>query len=250
MKLLLQLLTIPTLLFAQMPLPWKSVPAPGRLLIDSSFAIEIHGFADPRVPSTIRRFTARVARETGLPITGGRPTIIVERAETGGDESYQLDIAGDKSVVRASTFEGALHGLETFVQLIAPGRDGFEAAGTHIEDHPRFSWRGLMLDCARHWMPVEVVEQDPDAMAAVKLNILHWHLSDDQGFRVESKLYPRLQQLGSDGHFYTQDQVRHVIAYAHDRGILVVPEFDIPGHTTGLVRRLSRSRQRSGAVFD
>ena len=89
-----------------------------------------------------------------------------------------------------------------------------------------------MIDCSRHWMPVEVIERNLDAMAAVKLNVLHWHLSDDQGFRVESKRFPKLQQLGSDGHFYTQDEVRHVIAYARDRGIRVVPEFDIPGHTT------------------
>ena len=89
-----------------------------------------------------------------------------------------------------------------------------------------------MIDCSRHWMPVEVIERNLEAMAAVKLNVLHWHLSDDQGFRVESKRFPRLQQLGSDGHFYTQDEVRHVIAYARDRGIRVVPEFDMPGHTT------------------
>ena len=81
-------------------------------------------------------------------------------------------------------------------------------------------------------MPVEVVERNLDAMAAVKLNVFHWHLSDDQGFRVESKRFPKLQQLGSDGHFYTQDEVRHVVEYARDRGIRVVPEFDMPGHTT------------------
>ena len=102
----------------------------------------------------------------------------------------------------------------------------------HIEDRPRFPWRGLMLDVSRHWMPVEVVERNLDAMAAVKLNVFHWHLSDDQGFRVESRRYPRLQQLGSDGHYYTQDEIRRVVAYALDRGIRVVPEFDIPGHTT------------------
>ena len=89
-----------------------------------------------------------------------------------------------------------------------------------------------MIDCSRHWMPIEVIERNLDAMAAVKLNVLHWHLSDDQGFRVESKRFPRLQEFGSDGHFYTQDQVRHIVAYARDRGIRVVPEFDIPGHTT------------------
>jgi hexosaminidase len=102
----------------------------------------------------------------------------------------------------------------------------------HIEDRPRFPWRGLMLDVSRHWMPMSVVLRNLDAMAAVKLNVFHWHLSDDQGFRVESKVFPKLQQLGSDGNFYTQAEVRSVIAYARNLGIRVVPEFDIPGHTT------------------
>jgi hexosaminidase len=88
-----------------------------------------------------------------------------------------------------------------------------------------------MLDVSRHWMPMAVVLRNLDAMAAVKLNVFHWHLSDDQGFRVESKLYPRLQQFGSDGHFYSQSEIRAVVEYARDRGIRVVPEFDIPGHT-------------------
>jgi hexosaminidase len=105
-------------------------------------------------------------------------------------------------------------------------------AAVHIEDHPRFPWRGLMLDSARHWMPLEVVKRNLDAMAAVKLNVFHWHLSDDQGFRVESKRFPKLHQEGSDGLFYTQEEIRGVVAYARDRGIRVVPEFDIPGHTT------------------
>jgi hexosaminidase len=88
------------------------------------------------------------------------------------------------------------------------------------------------MDVSRHWMPVEVVERNLDAMAAVKLNVFHWHLSDDQGFRVESKRYPRLQQFGSGGHYYTQAEIRAVVAYARERGIRVVPEFDVPGHTT------------------
>jgi hexosaminidase len=232
MKFVLLACLAPVLFSAPMPLPWKSVPASGHLLIDSSFAIEVRGFSDPRVDSAARRFTRRISRQTGIPITGGKTILVVEAARGGGDESYQLDISPERAVLAASTVEGALHGLETFAQLISPGADGFEVASVHIEDHPRFPWRGLMIDCSRHWMPLEVIERNLDAMAAVKLNVLHWHLSDDQGFRVESKQFPRLQQLGSDGHFYTQDEVRHIIAYARDRGIRVVPEFDIPGHTT------------------
>ena len=232
MKFLLAAIVVPMLFSAPMPQPWKSVPAAGHLLIDSSFAIEIHGFTDPRVDSAARRLIARISRQTGIPIAGGKPALIVETAPSGAPESYQLDVSPEKAVLGASTVEGALHGLETFAQLIEPGAGGFEVAAIHIEDHPRFAWRGLMIDCARHWMPLEVIERNLDGMAAVKLNVLHWHLSDDQGFRVESKRFPRLQQLGSDGHFYTQDQVRHIIAYARDRGIRVIPEFDVPGHTT------------------
>src|SRR5678815_1115190 len=80
-------------------------------------------------------------------------------------------------------------------------------------------------------MPLDLILRNLDAMAAVKLNVLHWHLSDDQGFRVESKRWPRLAELGSDGYYYTQDQLRGVIEYARQRGIRVMPEFDIPGHT-------------------
>jgi hexosaminidase len=108
----------------------------------------------------------------------------------------------------------------------------FYLPAVRIEDRPRFAWRGLMLDVSRHWMPLPVVLRNIDAMAAVKMNVFHWHLSDDQGFRVESKVFPKLHELGSDGNYYTQDEVRTVIAYARDRGIRVLPEFDMPGHTT------------------
>ncbi len=91
---------------------------------------------------------------------------------------------------------------------------------------------GLQLEGGRPWGPVEVLKRQLDGMAAVKLNVLHWHLSEDQGFRVESRRYPKLQQLGSDGLFYTRDQIRDVVSYARDRGIRIVPEFDMPGHST------------------
>ncbi len=142
-----------------------------------------------------------------------------------------MDVSSGGARLKAATYYGVLHGLETFSQLVVPASDGFAAPAVHIEDRPRFPWRGLMLDVSRHWMPLEVVERNLDAMAAVKLNVFHWHLSDDQGFRVESKRFPKLQALGSDGHFYTQEEIRQVLAYAASRGIRVVPEFDMPGHT-------------------
>jgi hexosaminidase len=118
------------------------------------------------------------------------------------------------------------------LQLIGGDRDGYFLPLASIQDKPRFPWRGLLIDVCRHWQPVEVIKRNLDAMAAVKLNVFHWHLTEDQGFRIESRKYPRLHQLGSDGLFYTQEQVREVVAYARERGIRVVPEFDMPGHTT------------------
>src|SRR6202142_4020424 len=122
--------------------------------------------------------------------------------------------------------------METFLQLVDLDASGFGVPAVTIEDHPRFPWRGLMLDVARHWIPLADVKRTLDGMAAGKLNVFHWHLSENQGFRIESKRFPKLQEMGSDGQYYTQDQVREAIAYARERGIRVIPEFDMPGHAT------------------
>jgi hexosaminidase len=150
----------------------------------------------------------------------------------GEDESYALTVGARQVQLEAPTVVGALRGLETFLQLVEGDASGWYVPLVTIHDSPRFTWRGLLIDVSRHWEPPAVIERNLDAMAAVKLNVLHWHLSDDQGFRVESKRYPRLQALGSDGQYYTQDQIRAIVAYARDRGIRVVPEFDMPGHAT------------------
>ena len=125
-----------------------------------------------------------------------------------------------------------MHGLETLLQLLSVDEKGYYFPGVTIEDQPRFKWRGLLIDVGRHFMPVDVIKRNLDGMASVKMNVLHWHLTEDQGFRVESKIYPRLHKLGSDGFFYTQEQIKDILAYAEDRGIRVVPEFDVPGHST------------------
>jgi hexosaminidase len=224
---------------ALMPMPQTVVPGEGGLKIDSSFAVQARGYSDGRLDRAMRRLAARVSRQTGIEIRGGKTVLWIECRAGGSqypalseDESYRMDVSAEDARITAATVSGALRGMETFVQWIDLGREGFEARTVHIEDAPRFPWRGLMLDVSRHWMPIDVVLRNLDAMAAVKLNVFHWHLSDDQGFRVESRRFPRLQGLGSDGHFYTQAEVRRVIEYARDRGIRVIPEFDMPGHTT------------------
>jgi hexosaminidase len=227
---------------ALMPLPVMLRPATGKLTLDATFKAALVSAPDARLNASIGRFVVRLSRQTGIPMLGlkdATPKLRVACAAAGNDyptlgedESYTLDVTSDGALLKAPTRAGALHGLETFGQLVTLAQDGFEVPAVHIEDNPRFPWRGLMLDSARHWMPLEVVKRNLDAMAAVKLNVFHWHLSEDQGFRVESKRFPKLQQEGSDGLFYTQDEISGVVAYARDRGIRVVPEFDIPGHTT------------------
>src|SRR5205085_6426539 len=148
------------------------------------------------------------------------------------DETYQLDVSDHQARLTAPTVVGALRGLETFLQLVSADADGFYLPAVTIRDQPRFKWRGLLIDVARHYQPIEVLKRNLDAMAAVKLNVFHWHLTENQGFRIESKKFPKLHQLGSDGQYYTQEQAREIVSYARDRGIRVVPEFDIPGHST------------------
>ncbi len=226
-----------------MPVPASVTPGAGRLKINGSFRVRVKG-NDERLRSAALRTIQLLARETGIPLdeglaADGAPVVLTVSASAPGqaipaleeDESYRLVVTAAGARIEAPTVVGAIRGLATFGQMLESGPGGFFIAGTTVEDHPRFRWRGLLIDIARHWMPMEVLKRNLDGMAAVKLNVLHLHISDDQGFRIESKLYPRLQQMGSDGHFYTQDEMREVIAYARDRGIRVLPEFDMPGHT-------------------
>ncbi len=147
------------------------------------------------------------------------------------DESYSLSVTPALITLKAATVVGAFHGMETLLQLVQLKDNAATIPAVSIEDTPRFQWRGLMIDVSRHFEPVNQIERTLDGMAMVKLNVFHWHLSDDQGFRAESKIYPKLTSLASNGEFYTQEQMREVVAYARARGIRVVPEFDIPGHT-------------------
>lgn len=229
-----------------MPVPASVHAAEGRLGIDDGFTFELPANAPLRLQQAVARAIARLKARTALRFqssaapTSGASRLIVECAQTaapdipqlGDDESYALLIDGQRALLRAATVTGVSRGLETLLQLLDGDRDGFFLPAVRIEDRPRFPWRGLMIDIARHWMPMEVLKRNIDGMAAVKLNVLHLHITEDQGFRIESRKYPKLHQLGSDGQYYTQEQMREVVRYAADRGIRVVPEFDMPGHVT------------------
>lgn len=217
----------------------------GRLALDTTLTVAIRGFADGRLRRAVDRALHRLEDRTGLTFArapaadSGMATLVV-RADGPGmpvqgveeDESYTLTVDARQVDLHAPTVVGVIRGLETLLQLAEADSAGPYLPAVKIEDSPRFRWRGLLLDVCRHWEPIAVVERTLDAMAAVKLNVLHWHLSEDQGFRVESRRYPRLQELGSDGLYYTQAQIRELVMYARDRGIRVVPEFDMPAHST------------------
>ncbi|MBP1620614.1 MAG: beta-N-acetylhexosaminidase, partial [Acidobacteria bacterium] len=224
-------------------MPWPAAVAvsDGQLAIDAGFRVDASGCPDARVAAAAARLATRVAAATGLRVLADAPAaplvVACRPAPTAvqaavEDESYTLTVATTGARLEATAPYGALRGLETFLQLIGPGPGGWRAPCVRIVDRPRFPWRGLLLDSGRHFMPVANVKRTLDGMAAVKLNVLHWHLAEDQGFRVESLRYPKLHRLGSDGQYYTQAQLREVVAYAAARGIRVVPEFDVPGHTT------------------
>ena len=159
---------------------------------------------------------------------------------TSTDESYHLRVTAAGASLTAVGPLGIQRGLATFRQVLERTPQGWRAQFCDIQDQPRFAWRGLMMDPARHFLPVAVIKRNLDGMAAVKLNVLHWHLCDDQGWRVESKLFPRLHQVGGATGYYTQAEVREVVRYAAQRGIRVVPEFDMPGHAGALVTAYPR----------
>ncbi|HET8650872.1 MAG TPA: family 20 glycosylhydrolase [Gemmatimonadales bacterium] len=228
-----------------LPMPAQVTVGTSRMPITGAFAVTTPKFHDGRLDRAVERALKRLESRTGTAYrhaiardsTFAPFTIVVDgpgqtvQTET-EDESYTLTVSDSAARLYAPTVVGAIRGLETFLQLLERDSAGAWLPTVEIRDQPRFPWRGLLIDVSRHWEPVEVIERNLDAMAAVKLNVLHWHLSDDQGFRVESRRFPKLQGMGSDGHFYTQDQIRHIVAYARDRGIRVVPEFDMPGHST------------------
>ena len=231
-------------------MPWPSSIELNRgsapLPITPSFLVGVTQGANPQLQTTIAIFLNDLRRHTGMvaldlrEAASGEPAQLEiqcerpakEPLELGEDESYTLTVTSTKAQLNAPTTLGIMRGLQTFLQLVQVSPQGFAVPAVTIHDRPRFAWRGLMIDSSRHFMPVQVIKRNLDGMAAVKLNVFHWHLSDNQGFRVESKRFPKLQEMGSDGLYYTQAQIRDVIAYAADRGIRVVPEFDMPGHST------------------
>lgn len=257
-----------------MPWPTRLEAGAGRLVLDRSFAVSLVGHRDARLVSGLGRALRRLEERTGLEFARDddgayavrpREQAILEIdvaaagpaiPELGQDESYTLRIEKGRAVLRAVQVVGALRGLETWLQLLRWERDTWFFSDVMIEDRPRFPWRGLLIDVGRHWQSVESLKRSLDGMALVKMNVLHLHLTEDQSFRIECRAFPELHRQGSQGLYYTQEQMRELIAYAAERGIRVMPEFDVPGHTTSWLAALPQlgsgdapQRYRPAPVF-
>ena len=228
-------------------MPWPAkVERPttqGALVLSDNISVSVSG---DDLGDAVNRLRQRIALQTGWTLRPqadkpDNPTIRISIAKKvkpqplpDSDESYTLKVNANGVNISANTRFGALRGMETLLQLIQNGPENTAIPWVTIEDAPRFPWRGLLLDSARHFIPLDDIKRQIDGMAAAKLNVLHWHLTDDQGWRFTSKRYPKLTQLASDGQFYTPEQMREIVRYATDRGIRVIPEIDMPGHASAI----------------
>jgi hexosaminidase len=232
-----------------MPWPQTIDLKDGSFTLTKNFKVNITGNPNARIFIGATQFVRRLDGRTGLFLEQAFLTTVNEVPEAqlqinivrngeiklNEDESYQLKVEPNKIAINATTDLGALHGLETLLQLLQNSSTLYYFPTAVISDSPRFTWRGLMIDAARHFQPVDVIKRNLDAMASMKMNVFHWHLADDQGWRIEMKNHPKLNELATDGSYYTQEEIKNIVKYADERGILVVPEIDVPGHASALL---------------
>jgi hexosaminidase len=238
------------------PQPAKIEPGSGSFKVSSATIIQAAG-ADAAALQGARYLSAlwKRSNQLSLPIASkGIPTgasLISFRTEPGfAAEAYRLKVSPHRITISATTAAGLFYGAVTLWQLLPAGSSGGEIAAQTIIDEPRYPWRGLMLDSARHFQSPVFVRSMIDWMAWHKLNVLHWHLTDDQGWRLQIRKYPKLTSVGAwripasvpgserkkpYGGFYTQQQVREIVAFAATRHVQIVPEIDMPGHAQAAI---------------
>ena len=230
------------------PTPQSLVQHDGFFRLGSNTAIAA---ASPEAKTVAEFFAAKMRTATGLNIQvaekGNIQLSIDPSLDVANDEGYTLDVTKDGAVVVAKTAQGLFYGMQSFLQLLpaeieSPSKVNgiaWQAPAVSIKDAPRFGYRGIMLDPCRHFMPVENVKKYLDVLSLFKMNRMHWHLTDDQGWRIEIKKYPKLTEIASkriDGEgtehsgYYTQEEIKEIVKYATDRFITVVPELELPGH--------------------
>lgn len=242
--------------------PAALLPAPKSLSVaEGGFTLTAtSGISVPAGDSGARNAAERLAEllsRTGgpRPLIGAGGIVRLERVANIPAEGYRLTTSATGATISASDDAGLFYGAVTLWQLARPQKHGVFVPAVTIDDAPRFKWRGLMLDSARHFQSPDFVKRVIDAMAANKLNTLHWHLVDDQGWRIEIPKYPRLTSVGGwrfpatapgapslprTGGFYTGAQIRDIVAYATKRGVTIVPEIEMPGHALSAIRAYPR----------
>ncbi|ENM5779134.1 family 20 glycosylhydrolase [Vibrio mimicus] len=257
-----------------MPYPQSVTLQEGKVALDQHFSIFIKGYDSPRVAFNAKRTMERLYRQTGLPMLNWQAksekeaTLVIDIANApssaiqniDSDESYRLTIANGQIQLSAPEPYGAFHGLETFLQLVTTDATGYFVPAVSIVDKPRFKWRGVSYDTARHFIELPVILRQLDAMASAKMNVFHWHIWDDQGIRIQLENYPRLWQVTADGDYYSKDDIRKVVAYARNLGIRVIPEISLPGHASAVAHAYpqlmaglgeqSYPQQRGWGVFE
>jgi hexosaminidase len=243
-----------------MPWPTEIKDNPANLSVNSDVTISINSENSERVRNAAVNFLRRLSQRTGVFLKEGFPvenkngTIQLTYDDVAilgvkVDESYTLNVNDSMVDIKAKTDIGALRGLQTLLQLTQHNEAEYFFPGVTINDVPRFVWRGLMIDVSRHFQPIAVIKRNLEAMASVKMNVFHWHLTDDQGFRIESKVYPKLQELASDGLYYTQEQIKDIVAYANNLGIRVIPEIDVPGHASAILTAYPELGSKDGYKY-
>jgi len=221
------------------PLPAELTLNDGEFKIVPELGYSFKGISSPRLELAVKRFFSKMTLTTGVSFDEkGTKKIIIncknkgdKYPSVGDDESYKIKVSENEISITSNTETGTLHGLETLKQLIEKKDGKWTIPAVELNDNPRFPWRGLMIDVCRHWIPKEVILRNIDVMAAVKMNVLHLHLTEHQAFRIESKKFPKLHELGSGGKYFKQSEIKEIIDYAANRGIRVYPEFDLPGHS-------------------
>lgn len=233
-------LVLPLLAQSLFPTPARTRGGKGVFVVGKNIRVQGNGGYADRLSTSLS--DALKACMTDGPASG---TVLLELNELAGlsDEAYTLVVTPEEVKLRASSPSGLFYAKEAFVQLARMGKGRVQAC--RIEDAPRYGWRGFMLDESRHFFGKEKVKQYLDIMASLRMNVFHWHLTDEPGWRIEIKRYPKLTTEGAVGNwhdpkapaaYYTQDDIREIVAYAAERHIMVVPEFDMPGHATAVCR--------------
>lgn len=254
-----------TLPVSVLPKPVKLSMERGTLLLQNAIVL-VYSEADTELQRAATFMADELAKKTGLRISwsgepSSLPKLILRRWQTAHKEGYKLHVNEKEILLEAADYNGALYGMQTLLQLFPPAVYGqvkmakYSLPCVKVIDYPRFGYRGMHLDVSRHFFNAQEVKQYIDLIAMHKMNVFHWHLTDDQGWRMESKKYPLLTQISAwrvdrrdvdwrarqpiqpgesptYGGFYTQDEIREVVAYAAARGIEVIPEIELPGHSS------------------